>query len=312
MREFFLLIAVLSAGFAQAAVGSAELQRRIDAAPFGSLELDEGVYEISETLVITNACSLRMHQNAVLRAVKPMACVVDANLIAVRNDSYRMAITGGTIDGNGLASCLQADGFCHFTLRDTCFLNGKEYGLWSGGRRLHDCELIAENLYFKCTKRGLAGNTAVRVSGSDDHFTDIIVLDWTVGFDLPTGVHNRFTRCHVWGGRIPPAKPGEEREMLKNSVAFRTGPDAWHNFFHQCYADTAKIGFDNAGNDSLYTGCVYYNNYKSYKLDDVIAVRQTGGSIRFFDGVLSKSCPKFRAYEGTGKIQWRSTVNQPK
>jgi len=44
----------------------------------------------------------------------------------------------------------------------------------------------------------LAGNTAAYLCGGDSHYTDCIVVDYTVGF-RNAGGSNRFTRCHVWG-----------------------------------------------------------------------------------------------------------------
>ena len=56
--------------------------------------------------------------------------------------------------------------------------NGRKVGLdvsrWNGG---HLYELIANNVYCKCTMKGLAGNVGVNVGVCDCHFTDVIVVD---------------------------------------------------------------------------------------------------------------------------------------
>ena len=119
---------------------------------------------------------------------------------------------------------------------------------------------------------GLAGNVGIECQVCDCHFTDCIVVDYTKSIRV-TGGANRFTRCHVWGGTVPPKGMGfkewsdfyarrkklegahkwtaeDERaalakgvpEMLPGSVAFECIGGA--NVFDGCFADTAVIGFD--------------------------------------------------------------------
>lgn len=162
---------------------------------------------------------------------------------------FGMSVTGGRIDGAGLASCMALDGFWHYTLRDVTFLNGKEYGLRVQGEA-GGCEVIAENLYFLCKTRGLAGNTGLCVMGSDGHYTDVVVVDYTVGVHMKRGGSNRFTRCHVWGGPVPPPKKGAMPEMLKDSVNFWIGKDAGSTLMRDCYAGTGKVVW----RDMIYNG----------------------------------------------------------
>ena len=289
-------------------------QRAIDAAPGGVLSVPAGTYRLSAPLRVANLCSLSMHKNATLLAVKPMECVlkVDNSLHwshperEGRHD-YGTFVVGGRIDGNGLASCMTLDAFCHYTLRDVQFFNGKAFGLQVNGEK-RGCELIAENLYFRCFLRGLAGNTAVKIMGSDSHYTDVIVTDYTVGFDIARGGSNRLTRCHVWGGPLPPAREGEEREMLKGSVCFRIGEDAGSNILRDCYADSGKIGYLNYGWETRLLGCSYYNNKGDYGLEDVTIISQPGGSMLVSDCVVVKSCDQIRIYEGNGKVAWRNMM----
>ena len=117
---------------------TARVQRAIDATPSGVLFVPKGVYRISSPLVVTNLCSLDMHKNAILRAVSEIPDVLKVNngpgFRALPKDDdryhdYGHFVKGGRIDGNGLASCMALDGFRHYTLRDTTFLNGKVCGL---------------------------------------------------------------------------------------------------------------------------------------------------------------------------------------
>lgn len=290
---------------------AARLQRAIDATPGGVLKIPAGVVRLSSPVCITNLCSLELHKNAILRAVRPMDCVlkVDNSVRARLRDAdgrndFGCFVTGGRIDGNGLASCMMLDGFCHYTLRDVQFLNGRRFGLQVNGEK-PGCELIAQNLYFRCLLRGLAGNTGVRIMGSDSHYTDIIVTDYTVGFDIARGGANRLTRCHVWGGPLPPAKKGEDREMLKDSVCFRIGETAASTILRDCYADSGKTGFLNFGWETMLFGCCYFNNSRVYHLDDVTIVRQPAGTMLVSGGTFVKSCDKVKIYEGNGRIDWR-------
>jgi len=280
------------------------LQRRIDAAPGDVVELGAGVYRLSRPLVITNGCSLRLHKNATLKAIAPMDALLKVDLSGGRGRDLGVFFTGGVIDGNGLASCMTIDGFHHPTMRDMVFCNGKVFGLHVGGAKKGGCELIADNLYFRCNLRGLAGNTALKLDISDCHFTDIVIVDWTVGIDVVSGGANRFTRCHVWGGAIRPKKKGDPCEMLVGSVCFRVREGACNNTFRDCYADTGKTGFECAGWETAFFGCSYYDNYSWTKLDDVTVIRQTGGTMSFESGFIHKGCPTFRLYEGTGRIHW--------
>ena len=127
------------------------LQRAVDKTAGGVLYVPSGTYEVATTLIVTNHCSLLMHKNAIVMAVKPMEFVLKVNNAplnrAYSKFDFGMFVTGGRIDGNGLASCMALDGFWHYTLRDTSFLNGKKFGLRVHGEA-GGCELIAENLYF--------------------------------------------------------------------------------------------------------------------------------------------------------------------
>ena len=271
---------------------SPRIQRAIDASPSGVVYFPRGEYRVASPIVVTNFCSLQLHKSAVLRATAEIEYVLKVNGAGVLKDKsrrpitdYNAFVTGGCIDGNGLASCMSLDGFWHYTMRDTTFLNGKRHGL-----RLHGeaggYELIANNLYFKCTMPGLAGNIALESTGGDSHFTDCVVVDYTIGFKVAGG--NRLTRCHVWGGPIPAAKPGEDREMLKDSICYWiAGQDK--TCLRDCYADTGKTGFLIDGNAQL-LGCWYFNN-TTFNLDGITVVDHRKGILAVSDGWFIRGWP---------------------
>lgn len=270
-----------------------------------------GEYAVSGTVSVTNLCSLLLHKSAVIRAAAAMKFVVDYDASlqgrAAGGEDFGLFIQGGVIDGDGLASCLAVSSFHHFTLRDMTFRNGLRYGLRVQEHGHSSYELVANNLYGRCLKPGLAGNIGISVNGGDSHYTDCILVDYTVGIEVTGGGSSRFTRCHVWGGPLPPAKPGEEREMLKDSVNFRIlgGADT---VLRDCYGDTGKTGFL-IGTSARLFGCAYYNNYL-FKLDDVTCIEHRGNAPLLVSGCLfTKTSPKATVFKGGAKnVIWRDNL----
>ena len=262
---------------------TARIQRAVDATSSGVLYIPKGTYEISAPVVVTNMCSLDMHKSAILRAAMKIPFVLKINNAIARNSlrrkddrwaDFNTFVRGGRIDGNGLASCMALDGFWHYTLSDTTFLNAAETGLRVHGEA-GGCELIANNLYFICVKSSLAGNTAIYTTGGDSHYTDCVVVDYTVGFRIAGG-SNRFTRCHVWGGPVPPKVKGGLPEMLENSICFWID-DTNDVLLRDCYADTGKTGYLVNGDAQLF-GCRYFNN-RRYRLDDITVIDHQRGKL---------------------------------
>lgn len=325
------------------------LQRAIDSAPNGIVEIPKGEYALAAPLRILNRASLEMHPAARLKAVRPM----DFLLTYDGNDDFRcltifdgqgevydnlgLFIHGGDLDGNGLASCLSMANGHHFTLRDTAFHNGKKYGLFIGGNEYgRFYEIFCTNLYFKCTMPGLAGNTALYCGQADCHFTDCTVVDYTIGMEI-AGSSNRLTRCHIWGGTVPPKGVsvrdwstvyGERKrayfdggaelteefdrqicadgvpEMLINSAAFilRSG-----NFLDGCYADTAQVGYL-VENGSILSCCGFYNN-PLMGLRESVAFRHLGGELCVMNSSFSGPAGTERLYEGIGRnVKWMNNT----
>ena len=279
----------------------------------GVLYFPRGVYEIDRMLEIGNCCSFLLHKSAVLKAVRelPFVLVYDAgrsypelkesngHLIPSPDpdaEDWNLFITGGYVDGAGLASCICLNSFKHFTMRDISLRNGKKYGL-----RIEEegsawtYELIAQNLYVKCTMPGLAGNAGISSNGGDSHFIDCVVVDYTRGFEMLGGGSNRLTRCHVWGGPVPPRAEGELPEMLVDSVNYVLS--SYDALLTDCYADTGKTGFLVTENARL-IGCSYFNNY-SYQMDDVTVIDHRSGALLVSNCMFRKDSPKATLYKGS-------------
>ena len=142
----------------------------------------------------------------------------------------------------------------------------------------------------------------IQTSGGDSHYTDIVVVDYTVGFQLlEHGWANRLTRCHVWGGPIPPAKAGEPPEMLKDSVNFEIRVGG--NILRDCYADTGKTGFLIAAETRL-DGCSYFSN-PVFKLDGITCIAHECGNLTVAHSSFTKTAPNVKIYDGCGEVSWR-------
>ncbi len=310
---------------------SERIQRAIDATENGILCIPKGDYSIKTPIIITNRCSLKMHPAARLIATKEMDFVItyksngDYHNLTLFNedgsvyDNLGLFIDGGDIDGNGLASCLAITNAHHFTLSNISLHNGREYGLYVGGKNGgHIYELVCNNVYCKCTMKGLSGNVGIWSDRHDAHFNDCFVIDYTIGVRM-LGSANRISRCHLWGGTVPPENisvkdwseiygerkrallngvygkdaksteyENEVPEMLKNSIAFDI--KGYCNILDGCYADTAEIGY-NIASDTRVIGCDFFNN-KLMGLKKSTAINHSGGK-------LSVTMSSFRATVGT-------------
>lgn len=302
---------------------SARIMRAVNDCSGGVLFIPRGVYFVDQMLEITNCCSLLMHKSVVLKAVKEMDYVLkydaaasypdlqecDGHLVPSDDhdaEDWNLYIVGGYIDGAGLASCLCLNSFKHFTMRDVSLRNGRKYGL-----KIEDTgsmwtyELVAQNLYVKCTMPGLGGNAGISSNGGDSHFIDCVVVDYTVGFELLGGGSNRLTRCHVWGGPIPPKAEGELPEMLIDSVNYVLS--SYDAILTDCYADTGKTGF-RITQPARLIGCSYFNNY-TYLMDDVTVIEHTGGELLLSSCMFRKTSPNATLYKGDNEnVIWRDNI----
>ena len=287
-------------------------QRAVDACTCAVLTVPGGDYTFAKTVLVTNLCSIEMSPSALITAVAKMEWMIRIDATwqfapkkapkDVNGERYNLTYRGGTLDANGLASCLAIDNYRHFTFENATFLNGRKYGVGieTTGRGY---EMIARNLYFKTLIPGLAGNTGLYTYGGDSHYTDIVVVDYTTGVHFAGRGANVLTRIHVWGGPIRPPKPGALPEMLKDSVCFRI--DSSGEIIRDCYADTGEIGFWVNGWENRMFGCRYFNN-TGFKMKDVTIVRQDKGSLWTSGCYFQHQTPETRLYRGgpEAKVHW--------
>ena len=279
---------------------SPRIMRAITDAPGSSLFIPEGLYEIASPIIIENGCSIRLDPFAKLKAVAEMDFVVKwigpAHKRGAERSSRNWFICGGEIDAGGMASCLQLQNFVHFTLEGTTFTSGKKYGLCVGPEG-KGVELIANNLYFSCTAPGCQGNMGIYMNYSDSHFTDIVVVDYSIGIYDACVMSNRFTRVHVWCGAM---QVDGVPQYIKGSINFviKGGDAGSEDMLRDCYADTGEIGFD-LYNATRLLGCSYYNNYEWLKFDNVLCIRNnTTQPVQVADGSWYKTSPNAKFYQG--------------
>lgn len=289
---------------------SPRIQRAINETAGGVLYIPRGNYEIAEPVYITGFTSLLLHKAAVLTAV----CEMDFILIydgekqlkeGEEEKSWQrigMFIKGGVFNGDGKASCVAISGVKHFTLSDIIFMNGKRYGLRTG-ETSKGYEIIANNLYCKCDISGLAGNIGISCNIGDSHYTDCVVVDYTVGMDITEG-SCRLTRCHVWGGLVPALTEGGVPEMLENSICFNIHEESCNDtFLEDCYADTGKTGF-RVGSNTRLIGCSYLNA-PVFVLDDIAVIDHHWGYLRVDSGFFRVCTEHGVLYRGNNKnVSW--------
>lgn len=235
-----------------------------------------------------------------------------------------MFISGGDIDGAGLASCLRVSGYHHFTLKDITLHNGKKYGFFTGGN--HGYELVANNIYVKCTMSGLSGNVGIYSDKCDSHYTDCVVVDYTTGIEMCAS-SNRLTRCHVWGGIVKPKigftqeewcelyrrrkygldvynqKAGNDwatdnlPEMLIDSCCFRI--KGVSNVLTGCYGDTGKTAFEIHSSTTM-DSCGSFNNFR-FGMEGDLAIDHKGGDLYIMNCDFRKCTPTSELYHGDPK-----------
>ena len=327
---------------------SPRIQRAIDATENGILCIPKGDYFLEETIYIKNRCSLDMHPAARLIAAKPMDFVMEYkpegnyHALTLFNsdgsvyDNLGLFIRGGDIDGNGFASCLAITNAHHFTITNTVFHNGKQYGLYVGGDRGgHIYELICNNIYCKCTMKGLSGNIGIYSDRHDAHFNDCMVVDYTIGMQI-WGSANRITRCHLWSGTVPPENYSVEEwsaiyserkqkllggvygvteeeqyeneipEMLKGSISFDIR--GLCNVLDGCYADTAEVGYAIYKSTRM-VNCDFFNN-KLMGLKKSTAIKHYSGNLSVMSCHFRGTSGDEILYDGNGEnVNWISNFS---
>ena len=220
-----------------------------------------GVYEINSTVTGTNVSILgdaRTIFKATGTADYMFDITFDGDLGFAHVQSgaliyqYRhFYIEKCTFNGNDLMSGVKHTSGHNVALRDCMFLNCKKYGynVTSGSKYYID------NCTARCTTSANLSNYGFYMNGSDSHFVDCTVADYTTGFYIGGQGAHRCERCHHWL---------THSDRMESSIAFDIQSSG--NTFLDCYLDTVKYGFKIGANadELIFTNCSgFVNTYYS-------------------------------------------------
>ena len=197
-----------------------------------------------------------------------------------------MTISGGVLDGKGMADCLVVKEGKHITIDNVHVDNAKNIGLKISG---FGNEVIVRNVYGQVKMDNLKGNTFIQIFTSDSHLSDCVCIDYTIGIDTQ-GHTNRMDRCHVWCGR--------KRNSLINSIGFNIKGNT--TSLIDCFADSYSIGYNIIGENTSLIGSNYYNSYDFCELDNITMINNSNGkTLRIIGGMYDKgSTPNYTEYSG--------------
>jgi hypothetical protein len=209
-----------------------ELTRRIAALEErggGTLELGDGVYEISRPLLLPISVSMVMTPNAVVRAKKGFQG--DAVVIKGGGNKSRFSpmsgwIRGGIIDGNLLPiTGLRVEGVGRLEVADLEILNATYKGvhMLKGG---YERNLTRVRCDVSLDAHYAPGSIGIHYEGADNK----VLLAHVIGYE--TGVRsddasNWFTLVHVWNA-----------DLVQGPMLYCFYCNGDNNTFNQCYADS--------------------------------------------------------------------------
>ncbi|MED3026140.1 glycosyl hydrolase family 28-related protein [Bacillus wiedmannii] len=223
--------------------------------PYKIIYFPDGNYRVTRPIRISTDNSLELSKNARVFADAAIDYIFDFNTSRKINSIYDLSkdcfIIGGTLDSNGMAKdILRLNKFMHFTLYDVEFKNGVNRGLVVNDTGGMAAELIATNLHFinEMTPSDLANCTAIVNLGTDNHYSDIITINWSVGFyDKGNAVASKI---HYWISRP---------EFIEHSIGFKLESNT---NITQSFADTARVSFKVlGGSPRISFSTVYYNDF---------------------------------------------------
>ena len=269
--------------------------------PIGEIFIPIGEYNFSRTILLNDNNSLRIDKGATIKAIKYMEVFIKrhgtlSNL--TREYNFFNSIYGeGVIDCNKKANIgISLGGYRHYKVHGLTILDFLRYGIVSKGNDVnYAVELFAKDLYIEIRNNNTNINaTGILVNSTDNHFSDIFIVDCLTGIDCPS-YSNRFYRIHHW-----------MRDRIKDAdlgcISFNdTGSD---NTWDTCYADTSNIGF-NMNGGSTYINCICFNspffrakNSIGFKLNKKVG-RTTLMNCRVFGQTNGDNVAKFiKAFEG--------------
>jgi len=234
-----------------------DIQRIIDNNPNRTIFFPDGEYLISHPICTPadpkKSVDLQLSNYAVIRAMEGwdheeamvrLGAIHPANDIRTPGSNY--SLTGGIIDGNGLAKGVSIDGGRETAIRHVSIKNVKvgihiKRGANSGSS---DADIVGTHI----TGTRDVDSIGVIIEGYDNTLTDMRIEGVFIGVDLRVG-GNYLSYIH-------PLYTSDYTDY-ENSCAFRD--HSGNNWYHHCYNDQFGIGFRNTKTmNSIYDGCYCY------------------------------------------------------
>ena len=267
----------------------------------GTLQLNDGVYQISKTLQVPTSVSLFMTPNAVIRAKADFVgeAVVLKKAIGDRSKFSHTSgwIRGGVIDGaRQPLTGIQVEGVERFEIADLVVLNATNRGIHmlKGGYERNITRVRCDvDQDIRCHP----GSIGVHYEGGDCKVILMHVIGYETGVRSDSG-SNWFTTIHVWNW-----------EPTQGPMFYSFYCNGGHNTFMDCYADTPTTAgfYVNAANQSFLQCHVFYsrwakdnsgagflitpNGQNGSYYGNVIYAKQDGHRLaKAFDGDLEGAC----------------------
>ena len=216
-------------------------------------------YNFSRPIILGSNHSFKIDIGATIKATANMEIFIQrhGNLtdLTAEYNPYNRIYGGGFIDCNqkakiGISLC----GYRGYFVNNLTVLDALEYGIVSkGNSNGYAVELTINNVRIenRYTNNTL-GTCAILINSTDNHLTDIIMVDTDIGIKCETGANlNSFSRTH---------------HCVRNAIRVNTSGKCksyidygLYNRWDTCYADTCNVGFTFTGGSS-YTNCTVSNS----------------------------------------------------
>lgn len=234
-----------------------ELTRRIaalEARGGGTLELGDGVYEISKTLRLPRPVSLVMTPNAVIRA-KPNfqgdAVIVKGGGRYSQFSATSGWIRGGVIDGNRQRLIgIQVEDLHRLEIADLSVLNALQKGvhLLKGGNESNLTRVRCDvDMATPCAPESIG----IHIQRTDCKVSNAHVIGYETAVRSDAG-SNWFSQVHVWNW-----------QPSQGAMKYCFHCNGGHNSFSQCYADSPTIAgfYITAPHQTVLQSRIFYSRW---------------------------------------------------
>lgn len=261
-----------------------DIQRVIENNPNRTIFFPDGEYLISHPICTPahpcHSVDLQLSAYATIRATEDwdheeamirLGAIYPANDIRTPGSNY--SLTGGIIDGRGLAKGVSIDGGRETAIRNVSIKHVK-VGIHikrGANSSSSDADIVGTHI----VGTGDVDSIGVILEGYDNTLTDMRIANVFIGVDLRVG--GNFLRY------IHPLYTSDYTDY-ENSCAFRD--HSGNNWYNQCYSDQFGIGFRNTKTmNSIYDSC--YCFWYSPRGGRHVAFKS--------DGAFGSTCTNFKA-----------------